>query len=280
MATVSVARHTPSSSSSPSPLLPTTTQMATHPSGIIMHTDLDPSSWKFSTVERNKMGGKYVNIMLSDTDKRSKIVFQTPPMTLPFGVTPYTDPSTGEIQSWNLDMSFKGMESDPALAKFYEKMQELDRILVEQGTLNSQAWFGKSMAQDVVSEFHRKVVRLPNNPQYAPTLRAKISLDGRSGTPAARFFDISDNKPPGIETTVDSLVKGSTIMAIMEVSSVWNVNKTFGTTLKCHQIAILSKPQRMDGWAFNIAHQGGGGATMPNNEIHMEEDNDEDCTEM
>lgn len=52
------------------------------------------------------------------------------------------------------------------------------------------------------------------------------------------------------EVPADALVKGCTVRCILELSSVWFVGKTFGVSLRVLQVAIVSRPATIDGFAF------------------------------
>ena len=59
------------------------------------------------------------------------------------------------------------------------------------------------------------------------------------------FFD-EERKP----TTLEYFAKGSTCRCIIEVDRVWLVNKNFGVTWRLLQAACVSRPRRLDGFAF------------------------------
>ena len=207
-----------------------------------MHTSFDPTEVKFSNLDKTRKGGKIVYVSLGN-DRRARVMMQTPNVSLPFGVTPYTEASTGEIQSYSIDLSFRGHDADPKMEEFLAKMRALDEILIKQGVDNSTAYFGKAMSRDLVIEFYRKLVKDPNNPQYAPTMKCKVPVV--SGEPTTLFFD--ENRAP---TTIDTISKGCTVRMILELSSVWFVNKNYGATWKVVQCLVTSRPKRMDTFAF------------------------------
>lgn len=84
----------------------------------------------------------------------------------------------------------------------------------------------------------RCLVKKPSNESYSPTLKAKL-LD------TTTVFD--ENRS---ETTQDALVKGCKVKAILEISPVWFVNKSFGISLKVLQVAIVSRPAQLETFAF------------------------------
>jgi hypothetical protein len=208
----------------------------------IIYSALDPATIVFSNLDKTRKGGKIVYLSLGN-DRKNRIVIQTPNMSLPFGVTPYTEASTGEIQSYSIDLSFRGHDTDPKIAEFLSKMRHIDDIIVSEGVKQSKEYFGKQMARDLVVEFYRKLIKDPSNQQYAPTMRCKVPV--YNGEPTSLFFD--ENRQP---TTIDSITKGCSVRMILEMSSLWFVNKNFGATWKVVQCLITDKPKRMDTFAF------------------------------
>ena len=206
-------------------------------SSVVMFDDFQPTGLTFSTLEKNRAGGKQV--FISQEGHRGKVMIQTPEMHLPFGITPYQDAATGAIQSWSLDVSFRDQ------AEFLETMRALDQTLVRVATERSAEWFGKAMSAEVVAEFTRKLVKEPNNPQYAPTMRVKIPcINGQETT---KFYDAQTRQIVPLE----HVIKGSTVKIIMELSPVWFLNKTVGISWKAVQVAVVTRPARaIEDFAF------------------------------
>ena len=178
-----------------------------------------PVTVQFSSLEKNRKGGKVVFVGLPGADgQRQKILLQTPTMALPFGVSPYQDAATGEIQSYSLDASFRGSDTDPRVADFLAKMREMDEVMLDVAVANSKEWFGKPMSKEIVAEFHRKLVKDPANPQYAPVIKFKVQL--QNGQPNAMFFD--EKRQP---CDIDYFTKGTTFKGIIELDRIWFVNK-------------------------------------------------------
>jgi hypothetical protein len=209
--------------------------MATSP--VTMFDDFQPKDLTFSTLEKNRAGGKQV--FISREGQRGKVMLQTPEMHVPFGITPYQDAATGAIQSWSLDVSFRDQP------EFLDLMRGLDQVLVRVATERSAEWFGKAMSAEVVAEFTRKLVKEPNNPQYAPTMRIKVPcINGQETT---KFYDAQTRQMVPLE----HVLKGSTVKIIMELSPVWFLNKTVGISWKAVQVAVVTRPARsIDDFAF------------------------------
>lgn len=209
-------------------------------SSVSLYSTFNATDLQFGPLEKTKKGGKMVG--LSAGGKR-RIVIQTPVVALPFGVTPYQEATTGEIQSYSMDISFRNLDTDPRIADFLARMRQLDDVMLDTAVAHSKEWFGKAMSKDVVREFIRKLVKESGNGQYPPVMKVKVPTSG--GQPTAQFYD-EDRKPVGI----DYITKGSTVKMILELSPVWFVNKNFGVTWRLVQAAVVSRPRRLDAYAF------------------------------
>lgn len=209
-------------------------------SSIILSHNFEPASVTFGSVEKTKKGGKVVYIG-TGPDGKGRLSIQTPTLFMPFGVTPYQDNPGGDIQSYSVDMSFRG--DDPKVKEFQRKIEELDEVLIQTATDNSEAWFGKKMTRELVTEFYRKLLN-NKNPAYPPVIRTKVGV-GFNGEISARFYDEQRNPVP-----IEYLTKGTAIKTICEISSVWFVNKTFGATLRLVQAAVVTKPNKLQEYAF------------------------------
>lgn len=211
-------------------------------SHVTLSTNFEPKAIQFGPLDKNKKGGKIVYLGFGP-DAKERIQIQTPSMVLPFGVTPYQDTPGGDIQSYSVDLSFRTADVDPKVAEFQKKIEALDEYMIDVATERSQEWFGKPMTRELVSEFYRKLIN-NKNPAYPPVLKVKVGV-GLNGEPAAQFYD--ESKSP---VSIEYLSKGSTVKMICEISSVWFVNKTFGCTFRLSQAALMSKPRRLQGYAF------------------------------
>lgn len=213
-------------------------------SSVCLYSAFDASALQFAPLEKNKKGGKIVNVSLPAPDGgKRRITIQTPVVAVPFGVTPYQEANTGEIQSYSIDISFRNVETDPRIADFLARMRTLDDVLLDTAVTNSKEWFGKAMTKDVVKEFLRKMVKDPANTQYPPVMKVKVPVI--NGEPTSQFYD-ENRQPVGI----DYITKGTTVKMILELSPMWFFNKNFGVTWKLLQAAVVSRPRRLDSYAF------------------------------
>jgi hypothetical protein len=218
---------------------------------VVLHSDFKSDKISSSAVDKNKKGGKFVKLSYTGPKGPQRMTIQTPTIPLIFGVSPYQDSASGEIQSYSIDISFRNENTQD----FLDKMRHLDSKIVELATANSKEWFGKTMSQALVDEFYRRLVREPSNAQYAPVMKTKISLV--NGEPGCLFYD-EECKP----TTMDAFVKGAQVKLILECDRVWFINKSFGVSWRVLQARVISRPRRLDTYSFQTDDNDGDDVDM------------------
>jgi len=202
-----------------------------------------PSAIAFGQVERNKMGGKFVPLVDS-TGVKTRFTIQTPTMSLPFGISAYREKPEADPISYSADLSFRDYETDENILTLFNKVTELDNHLIDAAYINSVAWFGKQKSRELLEDTYRVLTKKDPNGKYAPVMKVKIPI--LNGKPNVQVFDV--DKTP---ITIDDVQKGSTVKVIMEVASVWFVGGTsWGVTFRAIQILVVSKPARLDEFAF------------------------------
>lgn len=209
---------------------------------IVQPKNLDISDITFDAVKKTQMGGNIVYFKYEGSPRR---VVQTPVMHAPFGLSTYTDDKTG-VTKYSLDVSFRGMDEDPKIQQFFEKMQEFDSYTMDTAVANSKEWFGKKQSKEVIENFYRPLVKASKDPtKYAPTMKMKIQTK-RNGDVDLTAFDNEQNAI----NIMESLTPGAKIKAIIEASSVWFVNKTmFGITWKLVQLQMMPS-DKISGFSF------------------------------
>lgn len=206
---------------------------------IILPKYFDASLITCETVCKNKAGGNIVYLKYPDT---KKIMIQTPYMVAPFGMSVFTDESTN-ISKYTMDLSFKDINNDPKVKLFHDCISKLDGIMIQKGVENSKEWFGKKMSKEVVSELYRPLIKESKDPsKYAATIKYKVRTLGENFNVEA--FDENKQK-----FDLDSFAPGSKARCIIELSSIWFVNKQFGCTFTLLQCQV-TKPEKVQGFSF------------------------------
>ncbi|AGE59708.1 hypothetical protein ATCVTN60342_274L [Acanthocystis turfacea Chlorella virus TN603.4.2] len=204
----------------------------------------EPSSIGFGPIEKNKMGGKFVPLTDANGTK-TRITIQTPTMSLPFGISGYRERPDAEPLSYSADLSFRDMETDENVATFYNKIKELDALLLQTAAAKSVEWFGKKKSAELLADTYRPLTKEDPSGKYAPNMKFKIAL--QNGAPNVRVFD-TDKTP----ITIDDVPRGSKVKIIAEIASIWMVGggTMWGVTFRAAQILVVSKPASLDQFAF------------------------------
>ena len=201
--------------------------------------DFQVSDIIFGAVQKNKVGGNIVYMNLNG--KRTTL--QTPWLNAPFGLSTFTDDNGND--KYSIDVSFKGMENDEKVKLFHSKMKELDNVILDKGVEMSKDWFGAKKKKEILEELYRPVVKLAKDPtKYAPTMKLKIQ-----NLQQLEVYDTEANK-----MNSDSITSGAQIQAIIQCSSVWFVNKTFGVTWNLVQLR-MKPPDRISGFSFKAEEE-------------------------
>jgi len=176
----------------------------------------------------------FINSYKINYDDHNKLIMQTPAVSAPFGLnTYYTDGKMGPVK-YSMDISFRGMELDPKIRIFHDKMIEIDNFLIDTAVTNSEEWFGKKHSKEVIKTFYHPLVRPSKDPtKYAPSMRFKIMT--RNG-----IIDVDTCKTFRKRNLHNILKSGSRVQATIEIGDVWFVNKTnFGIIPKLIILNVL-----------------------------------------
>lgn len=214
-----------------------------------------PASVGFSTLRKNKNGGKTVYINSGDNKKN---YIQFPFMRSPFGLSTFTDEGTGRT-TYSLDLSFDPDNEDAMLV--HSKLKELDEIIVNTVAKNSKEWLGKEFNVAVLKEALYKPMVRPGKEQYPSTMKLKI-LTKPDGTFVPEAYNMQRESTP-----VDSIEKGQKVMCIVDLSSIWFIDNKFGVTIRLQQV-LLEQSAKLPSFAFK-------GVDLPEEEEVDVEDEDE-----
>ena len=204
----------------------------------------DVSAIHFGPVEKNKMGGKFIPLT-NEHGTKTKVTLQFPTMHLPFGLSGYREKPEDEPTSYSADLSFRGLDENQNVKSILDKMNALDKHLIDAAHANSVAWFGKQKSRELLEDTYRKLTKVDASGKYAPMLKAKIVMLGDK--PNVQIFD-TDKSPIGIE----DVPRGSSVKVIAEIASVWQVGAgtLWGVTWRAVQILVVEKPNKLSEFAF------------------------------
>jgi len=187
----------------------------------VLHiSQIKPSQFAVSAPKRNQNGGLRVDVEYKDTPLSGKVyLVQTPKLRLPFGLGSQ-EHSTGS--SYSLSMSFDNYKNNsPSEIEFVKGLELIDDQIKKLAAENSKVWFKKQMKLDVIDELYRPSIRYSED--WAPLFRCKVPY--WSGKFSCDFYDQNRSKCES-----SSITNGCNCIALIQLSSLWFMDKQFGAT--------------------------------------------------
>jgi hypothetical protein len=170
-------------------------------------------------------------IVLSKDDK--PIRFQIPRMYMPFGISGFT-PEYGPTK-WNIDFSIKNWDQDESYTqKFYRFLKELEDAVIEHVYINCETIFHTALSRDAVYAMFNSNIKETDGRD--PRFRVKVDTD-LTNTIKPTIFDANEvDITSQAEEKLHSHKMGA---AIVELNSVYFMNRRFGLTWKLHQLKVF-----------------------------------------
>ena len=219
-------------------------------------SDFSPAAVQFSKLRKNKNGGKAVYLNAGDN---KKLYIQFPFMRSPYGLSAFTDESTGRT-SYSLDLSFDP-DNEEAMA-LHNKLKELDDIIVNTVAANSKEWLGKEFNVEVLKQALYKPMVRPGKEQYPATIKLKI-LTKPDGSFVPEAYSMQ--KQP---VSLDTIEKGQKVCAIVDLNQIWFIDNKFGVTIRLQQ-TLIEQSAKLPSFAFQ-------GIDLPDEEEEVDEIEEED----
>jgi len=183
-------------------------------------------------------------IVLS-TQRGEPVRFQIPKMYMPFGISGFT-PEIGN-KKWNVDFSMRGFdESEGIIKKCYDVLRQIEDKIINNVAEQSEEIFGKKMTYDELRPLFNSNIK--ETPGREPKFRVKVDTDFEGKIKPM----IYDQEKKDIRCVADDgLHSRTTGSAIVELNSVYFMNKKFGCTWKLYQM-MVSDIQRLKGFQIML----------------------------
>jgi hypothetical protein len=194
------------------------------------------------------------NIQINEYNNRKIVIctkqgtplrVQLPRMYMPFGISGFV-PEVGPTK-YNVDFAIKGYDEEGSyMQKFYESLRALENKIIDAVVEQSESIFGSKMSKEELIPMFNSNVK--ESPDREPKFRVKVdtAIDDQI---KANVFD-ADKNPKKDEVT-NGLYARNSGHAIVELNSVYFLNRKFGCTWKLHQL-IVYEPQNLKGFQFII----------------------------
>ena len=196
---------------------------------------------KYSEMKIMKSGAKSVYLNYQG----SKINIQTPVLSIPYGVNDNTqfikdDPKRkDEARKYDITASFKGMDENPKVRAFHDKLIELEQKICEDASKNSVAWFKKNFDgnKGAIENMFSPIVRRDKDKEtgmyadkYPPTFKAKIPYNSEDDKFDFDCYDMDNNEVDFKEYVAN--LKGGKAQFIIQLNGLWFSAGMFGCSWK------------------------------------------------
>jgi hypothetical protein len=203
---------------------------------ITHHKNFNIEAVGFSKLRKNKNGGKAVYLNVSD----KKLYLQLPKLRSPYGLSTYTDESSGKT-SYSLDLSLDTDNTDAMDLR--EKLTQLDDLIIKTVVENSKEWLGKKFNEAVCREaLYKPLVRQGKEP-YPDTIKLKI-LANDKGEFVPEAYNTNRE-----QVGLDTISKGSKVTCIVDMVQIWFIDNKFGVTVRLQQ-GLLEPSAKLPSFAF------------------------------
>ena len=192
------------------------------------------------TIDVLEYDGRKISL---STKEGNPIRFQMPRMYMPFGISGFT-PAIGNTK-WNIDFSLKGYDEDGNYVKlFYETLMKIEDKIISAVAEQSANIFGKEMSVEYLKAIFNS--NLKHSPDREPKFRVKVDVSGDGTLKTGVFNSERQHLKDELE---DKLYARNSGVGIVEMNSVYFLNKQFGITWKLHQL-VVHEPQQLKGFQF------------------------------
>jgi hypothetical protein len=168
-------------------------------------------------------------------------------MYMPFGLSGFTPPDGGQGIKWNIDFALKGYnEPDNYVNKFYNFLLAIETRVIENICEDSVRIFGSKQSMHSLRDKFTSNLKQPTA-KYEPKFRVKVDTETDGESMKISVFDSENN--PIFEKPQNALFARKSGTAIIELDSVYFMNKKFGLVWRMRQLKIF-EPQNLKGFQF------------------------------
>lgn len=225
----------------------------------LLPNEFDASKISFGNVKVNENKGKSIYVGYDN----GPLIFQTPEMVAPFGVSKWDKENGGD--KFSLNLSFKGKEVREPLNKFFENLNVLNETLIQGAKNNSEVWFGNVKSEIVLRELITPVISYSKEKdKYPPTIKANLMQ--KNGNYDLEVYDENRNS---IVYDGNLDLKNARITALIQCLGIWVIGSKFGITWKIVQMKVIPA-KKLHGYAFKEIENDSAEV-----EIHEEEEHNE-----
>ena len=209
----------------------------------ILPKSVEVSKFKYSEIKTLTSGSRSIYVNYGS----QKLRVQTPVMFMPYGIGEGYEDKTiknpevkkNADKKYDVTISFKGVDENPKIQTFLDKMKEIEQEIIDKAFDNREAWFKDDYDGNkaFVARMFSPMIKIDKDKKtgkpvgkYPPTFKAKIPYDGEND----KFtFDALDMENNDIDFK-DFLpkLKGGKTQLIIEMTGIWIAGGKYGLTWK------------------------------------------------
>jgi hypothetical protein len=206
--------------------------------------NIDVNKLRYSELRALSSGAKtvYVNYGVQ------KLTMQTPVLSIPYGLgVPFEskeDVKNGvskdkQDMKYDITVSFRGMDDNPKIKVFYDKMKEIEGKIIDDAFTNRLSWFKDDFDgnKSFVSKLFSPMIKIDKDPntgkpvgKYPPTFKAKIPYDNSNNTFTFDSYDMENNELNFSD--IMNKLKGAKTQLIIQLNGIWFAGGKYGCSWK------------------------------------------------
>uniref|UniRef100_A0A6C0CGH6 Uncharacterized protein n=1 Tax=viral metagenome TaxID=1070528 RepID=A0A6C0CGH6_9ZZZZ len=225
----------------------------------ILPKSVEVSKFKYSEIKTLSSGSKSIYVNYGS----QKLRVQTPVMFMPYGIGEGFEDKTiknpevkkNADKKYDVTISFKGVDENPKIQTFLDKMKEIEQEIIDKAFDNREAWFKDDYDGNkaFVARMFSPMIKIDKDKKtgkvigkYPPTFRAKIPYDGENDKFTFDALDMENNEIDFKE--VLPKLKGGKTQLIIEMASIWIAGGKYGLTWKV--VSAKFQPSMMNKMVF------------------------------
>ena len=209
---------------------------------------------------------------------KNPLIIQTPECILPYGINNNNMDDENAFK-YTMDVSFKDKESRTGLMKFFNVIQAMDELIINEAFKNHKDWFKKSFpSKEVVEALYTPMIKYAKDKEtgeitdaYPPTFKFKIPYTNNKFQ--CEFFDYSASSLVPMEV-IHMNTKGAKAISIVKCNGIWFAGGKFGVSWKAIQVQIQPKINNAGGCAIKFVSED---TISSDDDNDNDNDDDDDC---
>ena len=185
--------------------------------------------------------------------KDGTFVIQSPEMTLNWNIlcTKFNNK-----EKYSISLTFKGMENDDDLMKFFKLLKNLDNFILKYIIRNKNKLFQKEINNDMIKKSYTPLIKVsldkdtkkPDN-KYPPSL--KVNIPYKNNNFETIVFNSKKEQVNFKNTPIVSiLVKDLKVKLLIKMSNIWVMENKSGCSLSASQIKLTETHKKIKNYSF------------------------------